>query len=235
MSSHTKLNDNNIMNKLEYYLNKLNDDTTQDIPEPWYAPAGFKRGKISEKQFKAEYECSFQPQFVQDDKIDFNAHTKRIRVWRDITFENLYWYTAKLWEYTDMYEPFPFTMVTPQIFIIENGWDFFNDGTIQNIKDAGWEVHDESNQVIDQYTCIKTIGNDHKEQLSYSCDGDFIKQFSSLGQVNQAVRTWGLWKNKPRTSIDIVWKNGYACSIKCGITELQPNVIHIPVYIPYEA
>jgi hypothetical protein len=60
MSSHTKLTDGKMMTKLEYYLNKLNDNTTQDEPELWYAPAGVLRGKLSDELFfKAEYECKF--------------------------------------------------------------------------------------------------------------------------------------------------------------------------------
>ena len=209
---------NNKNNKVEYYLQRLRDKTQQiDV-----------RFKDPAPVFAA------QPDFVHDDEISFNPITKRISVHKDITFQDLYSYGKDLWKNSNLInESFPFTSIHPGQFIVENGWDFKHDGTRAYIKDAGWEVFDEDGNKVNQYTCIKTLGPEHKEQLHYSLDGSPVQTFSRLGQVNEAVCTWRF--DKPAKSIAVLSKETGHCSTECGIEELQPNVVHIPMFVQIDA
>ena len=214
---------NNKNNKLEYYLNRLRDKV--QLENEFSSLAATIAQEIDAEIINDLLALS-NTTFEKNPNIHFDASGKQIFVEEDITFQDLYAYAKDLWKHDDeliLYQ-FPFTAIHPGQFIIENGWNFVY-GAIKHIKDAGWEVRNERGEFIDQYTCIKTLGPEHKEQLNYSVDGDYLRIFSRRGQVNEAVRTMD------GKSIAILSKNTGFCSTDCGITELQPNVIYIPMCI----
>jgi len=77
-----------------------------------------------------------------------------------VSFFTLETFAIREWNITNSLAPFeyPFFIVTPDMFELRYGWTFRNAGTIALLKDAGWAVRNNSDDITEMYMNITSLG-----------------------------------------------------------------------------
>lgn len=108
-----------------------------------------------------------------------------------VTLQALYSFTKESWktDSTLIKFPFPFIAITEQKFDLVNGWNFVTGATREYIRDAGWAYKDTSNNSIQEYMGVVTLGSvGTNDQIYYQQNGNSGSTNVVLsGAVNQAV------------------------------------------------
>jgi len=113
-----------------------------------------------------------------------------------VSLQVLFSFLTKEWNINDELIKFEFPIVTyGERYELVNGWNFKNDVTIDLIKDFGWAVKDENDNVLESFINIKSLGNivDEDNDIVYYQQGPFQPpiEVSTSGRANQSIKIFG--------------------------------------------
>ena len=88
--------------------------------------------------------------------------------------------------------PFPLTAITEEKFDLTNSWDWYDNTTRYLIRDAGWAVRDASNNLLQSWANVTSLGSIGSTDQAYfqQQSGGAATNFQLTGPVNQAIQVY---------------------------------------------